>query len=266
MSNVTGATRIFAIIADPVAHVKTPQVINARLARAGYDGILVPLHAAAGDLAAVFAAFRGLRNLAGWVVTVPHKTAALALCDEVSPLARRIGAVNCVRREPDGRLVGAMLDGTGFVEGLRCEGVDPSGKSVYLAGAGGAASAIAFALCEAGVARLVVANRSAGKRDELVARLAHHYPACIVTGEGRAAEAEIVINATSLGLRPGDRSPVDEAELRPHHVVAEVVMEPELTPLLRAAQAKGCRIHLGRHMLEAQAAAMIDHMTDGACR
>lgn len=266
MSQVTGATRIFAIVADPVAHVKTPQVINALLAKSGYDGILVPLHTAPADLAAAFAAFRSFRNLAGWIVTVPHKGAAVALCDEVSPLARRVGAVNCVRREPDGRLIGAMLDGAGFVAGLRGEGIDPAGKSVYLAGAGGAASAIAFALCEAGVARLVVANRSAGKRDELVARLAQHYPASIVAGEGRAAESEIVVNGTSLGLSPDDPSPIDEAELSPHHIVAEVIMEPELTPLLRAAQAKGCRIHLGRHMLEAQAAAMIDHMTAGACR
>lgn len=264
MSQVTGATRIFAIVADPVAHVRTPQVINARFAQAGYDGVLVPFHVPPGHLAAAFAAFRGFRNLGGWIVTVPHKSAAVALCDELTPLARRVGAVNCVRRDPDGRLVGAILDGTGFVEGLRGEGIDPTGRSVHLAGAGGAACAIAFALCEAGVAHLSIANRSAGKRDELVARLARHYPVSVVTGEGEAAEAEIVVNGTSLGLRPDDPSPVDEAQLRPHQIVAEVVMEPELTPLLRAAQARGCRIHLGRHMLEAQAAAMIDHMTAGA--
>lgn len=266
MVQITGATQIFAIVADPVVHVKTPQVINARFAQLGYDGVLVPLHVPASDLAGVFAALRALRNLAGWIVTVPHKAAAVALCDEISPEAERTGAANCVRRDPDGRLVGAMLDGTGFVDGLRNEGIEPAGTSVYLAGAGGAASAIAFALCGAGVARLVIGNRSAGKRDDLVARLSRHYPACAVTIEGRPAEADIVVNGTSLGLRPDDVSPIDEAELRPHQIAAEVIMEPELTPWLRAASSKGCRIHLGRHMLEAQAAAMIDHMTAGACR
>lgn len=266
MPEVTGATRVFAIVADPVAHVKTPEVINTHLAKAGYDGILVPFHAAPLDLPAAFDAFRRFRNVGGFIVTVPHKSAALSLCDEVSPLARRVGAVNCVRRDPDGRLVGTMLDGTGFVDGLRGQGEDPVGQTVYLAGAGGAASAIAFALCEAGVARLVVANRSAAKRDDLIARLSEHYPAAVVTSEGRVAEADLVVNGTSLGLRPEDPSPIDKDDLAPGQIVAEVVMQPALTPLLLAAQAKGCRIHSGRHMLEAQAAAMVAHMTAGTER
>lgn len=263
MQRIKGTTRLFAIVADPIAHVKTPEVVNAILARTGRDGVLVPLHVAPADLAQAFGAFRAIRNLDGWIVTVPHKTAALALCDEVDPAAESIGAVNCIRREADGRLVGAMLDGAGFVDGLRRQGIEPKDKSVFLAGAGGAASAIAFALAEAGVARLAIGNRSAAKRDALIARVARLHPGCTVTGEGRASEADIVVNATSLGLRPQDGSPVDDAELRPDQIVAEAIMEPELTPLLRAAQARGCRIHLGRHMLEAQADAMVAHMTGG---
>ncbi len=261
MVQITGLTRIFGIVADPIAHVKTPQMINARLARNGVDGVLVPLHVGETDLATAFAAFRGMRNLEGWIVTVPHKTAALALCDEVSPHARAIGAVNCVRRRADGSLLGTMLDGAGFIDGLRWEGIEPSGRSVHLAGAGGAASAIAFALCAAGVKRLAIGNRSAAKRDALVARLREHHPGTEVIAGGNAAGADIVVNATSLGLRPGDPSPVDAAELSPGQIVAEIIMEPELTPLLHAAKAKGCRIHLGRHMLEAQADAMVRHMT-----
>ncbi|WP_460452497.1 shikimate dehydrogenase family protein [Alsobacter sp. SYSU BS001988] len=261
MLQVKGTTRLFAIVADPVAHVKTPEIINARFDEKGLDGILVPLHVRTADLGTFFSAMRRLRNLEGWIVTVPHKTSALALCDEVSPQAERIGAVNCIRREPDGRLYGAMLDGIGFVDGLRGQGIEPADKAVHLVGAGGAAAAIAFALAESGVSRLVIANRSAARRDELLARLARHHPECRPTSDGRAAEADIVVNATSVGLRPGDGSPVPEDELRPEQIVAEVIMEPEITPLLRAAQAKGSRIHLGRHMLDAQAVAMIAHMT-----
>ncbi|OYZ82216.1 MAG: shikimate dehydrogenase, partial [Rhizobiales bacterium 24-66-13] len=151
MTQITGYTRLFGILADPIQQVKTPQALNALMARVGYDGVLVPLHARAEDLAAVVGGLKLLRNLGGLIVTVPHKTAMVDLCDEVSESARLIGAVNTIRRATDGRLVGEMLDGHGFVAGLRQNGIEPEGRSAYLAGAGGAANAIAFALAQAGI-------------------------------------------------------------------------------------------------------------------
>ena len=258
---ITGHTRLFAILADPVAHVRTPQAINAHFARVGFDGVLVPMHVAAEDLPGVVAAMRHVRNFGGFIVTVPHKTAIAALVDELPADARAIGAINAVRREADGRLVGAMLDGVGFVEGLRRHGHEPRGKSVYLAGAGGAANAIAFALAQAGVTRLSVANRTRAKSDDLAARLKTLHPALpIDTAPASPAGHDIVVNATSLGLREGDALPLDAAALTPDQLVAEIIMQPEVTPLLAAARARGCRTHPGHPMLLAQIEAMARHL------
>lgn len=253
MNEITGTTRICAILADPIHHVKTPQGINRLLQARGVDSVMVPIHVTAGKLASVVAGLRGMNNLDGFVVTVPHKTAMVALCDEVSPAAARIGAVNVVRRSPDGRLIGEMLDGEGFIAGLRREGIDPAGRSAYLAGAGGAANAIAFALAKAGVARLTVANRTTAKATDLVDRLAAAYPLLpLAVGTDDPSGYDIVVNGTSLGLRPGDALPCDAQRLEANQIVAEIIMQPADTPLLLAAKQQGCRIHYGAPMLACQ--------------
>ena len=253
MSDISGRTRLFAIVADPVGHVRTPEVFNARFAARGADAVLVPLHVDAAGLPAAFAAFRGMKNLGGVVVTVPHKTAALALCDEVSETARAVGAVNTVRREPDGRLVADMFDGEGFLAGLRSQGIEPEARRVYLAGAGGAANAIAFGLARAGVARLTIANRTARRAEELVARIRARYPRLDAgVGGPNPAGHDLVVNATSLGMREGDPLPLEAGGLAAGATVAEIIMKPERTPLLLEAARRGCRVHLGRHMLDCQ--------------
>lgn len=253
MSEISGRTRLFAIVADPVGHVRTPQVFNARFAAQGTDAVMIPLHVDAAGLPAAFAAFRGMKNLGGVIVTVPHKTSAVALCDEVGETGRAVGAVNTIRREPDGRLAADMFDGEGFVAGLRSEGIEPAGRRVYLAGAGGAANAIAFSLARSGVARLTVANRTARKAEELVARLREHFPRLDAgVGGPDPARHDLVVNATSLGLRAGDALPLDVTRLASGTTVAEIIMKPEQTALLVEAARRGCRIHLGRHMLDCQ--------------
>lgn len=250
---ITGHTRFLAIVADPIHHVKTPQRINELLRAQGIDAVMVPLHVAAEDFARVMNALRRVANFSGCVVTVPHKTKAVALCDEVSAEARQIGAVNVVHRLPDGRLRGGMLDGIGFVDGLRGAGIAPAGASVYLAGAGGAASAIAFSLAQAGVRHLTVANRSAERAAGLIERLRQEYPALTASvGNSDPSGHDIVVNATSLGLRPGDPLPLDVSKLDPAQTVAEIIMDPAETDLLKAARARGCRVHEGAPMLASQ--------------
>ncbi|MDI4664986.1 shikimate dehydrogenase [Xanthobacter autotrophicus] len=258
---ITGLTRVYGILADPIHHVKTPQMLNTLMAREGRDGVMVPFHVASDDLATLVAGLRAMKSLGGFVVTVPHKTAIVDLCDAVSDSARRIGAVNTVRREADGRLVGEMLDGKGFVGGLLAAGIDPKGKSVYLAGAGGAANAIAFAFVEAGISRLTIANRTRAKADDLAARLAEAFPAANVEIDTPDPSGhDIVVNGTSLGLKDGDPLPLDAARLAPEQIVAEVIMQPEETALLTAARAKGCRIHFGKPMLACQLDLMADFL------
>ena len=138
MVEITGRTQIWAIVADPIVQVKAPQMINAVMAERNVDGVMVPFHIGSDGLPALIAALRSLNNFKGLIATVPHKSAIVDLLDDVSPTARLIGAANTVRREPDGRLVGEMLDGLGFVAGLRAHNIEPRGLSAYVAGAGGA--------------------------------------------------------------------------------------------------------------------------------
>lgn len=259
--DVTGQTRIFGILADPIHHVKTPGLFNALAAEAGVDAVMVPVHVRPEGLTAMVDGLRRMENFGGFIATVPHKTAMLPLCDEATEEARRIGAVNCVRREPGGRMVGAMLDGIGFVEGLRAAGIDPRGRRACLAGAGGAAAAIAFALAGAGVARLTIANRTAARAEALRARIAASYPGLALSTAGaEVAGQDLVVNATSLGMAAGDAPPLDFAQLHAGQVVADAIMEPAMTPLLRAAEAAGARIQPGLPMLASQIRLMARHM------
>lgn len=262
MRDITGHTRVFAILADPIHHVQTPQLINRLLAEREVDGLMVPLHVGPGALAQAVSGLRAMRNLGGFVVTVPHKTAMPALCDELTPEARLIGAVNVVHRRPDGQLIGGMLDGQGFVDGLRSQGLSPAGRSAYLAGAGGAAAAIAFALACAGLGRLSIANRTPEKARQLIERLALRHPRLVLAlGSEDPSGHDLVINATSLGLRPEDPLPLDVARLTPRQTVAEIIMQPAETPLLRAARERGCRIQPGAPMLASQVERMVAFMS-----
>jgi len=253
LTEITGRTRVLGILADPIGHVKAPPGINAIAIRRGRDAVMVPFQVAPGDLPAFADALRSLKSFDGGIVTVPHKGAMADICDQITPRARMMGAVNVIRREEDGRLVGDMLDGAGFVSGLASQGIAVAGRRVYLVGAGGAASAIAFAMAEAGVAHLTLANRTRAKAQELRERIRAAFPeASVSTGDADPSGHDIVVNGTSLGMRPDDAIPLDVAGLAPGMVVAEVIMEPEITPLLAQAQARGCRIHLGKPMLEQQ--------------
>ena len=222
---------------------------------------MVPFQVAPEHLPQLIGALRHLKSLDGAIVTVPHKGAMAQLCDRISDAARIVGAVNIIRRESDGSICGDVLDGRGFLAGLLAHGVDPRGMSVYLAGAGGAASAIAFALATAGVTSLTIANRNRSKAEELVERLLSACPgARISVGGPSPAGHDLVINGTSLGMRLDDPLPLDAEALDPGMIVAEVVMEPELTPLLAQARSRGCSIHYGKPMLDHQLDLMADFM------
>lgn len=258
---ITGATRVYGIVADPITHVRTPQALNGLMRRHGVAGIMVPFHVAPAHLPMFMDAMRVTQSFGGLIATVPHKVAMLDLCDVVSERARLIGAVNTVRREPDGRLAADMFDGEGFVAGLREAGIGLNGRRAYLAGAGGAANAVAFALADAGIASLTIWNRTAAKVDALRSRLEVLHPGLVVgMGTSDPRGHDVVVNATSLGLRPDDPLPFDAARLEAGVIVAEVVMEPETTALLAVAATRGCRVHSGRPMLDCQLGLMARFM------
>ena len=157
-----------------------------------------------------------------------------------------------------------MLDGEGFVAGLRHEGIEPRGRSAYLAGAGGAASAIAFALACAGVSRLTIANRTTDKVRQLIERIRTVAPGVeLLVGTDDPSRHDLVVNGTSLGLRGDDALPLDTARLHPEQTVAEIIMQPAETALLKEARARGCRIHMGAPMLASQIPLMAAFMRHG---
>lgn len=258
---ITGNTRLFAILADPIAQVKTPHELNTVMERRKVDGVMVPMQVPAPELKRTLEGLRAVRNFGGFIATVPHKKAVLSLVDEISERAAAIGAANTVRHDADGRLVADMLDGEGFVGGLRRAELDPRGQAVFLVGAGGAGNAIAFALADAGITRLTIHNRTAATAEDLVRRLAARYPGLLVhVGGADPSGHDLIVNATALGMAPNDALPLDVSGLSAGMTVAEVIMQPEMTPMLEHAAAAGCRIHKGAPMLAAQIELMADFL------
>lgn len=259
--SVSGHTQVVLHLGHPVAHVRTPGLFNRRCADLGIDAVMVPWDVPPVALAGVLHATRLVANLAGVVVTMPHKVAVAGLCDELDDDVAAIGACNAVRRTRNGQLVGANFDGVGFVRGLARAGLGFDGRSVLLVGAGGAAVAAALAIVDAGAARLVIANRTAARAADMIARLLACRPgASISVGSADPAGFDVIVNATPLGMNASDPLPIDPDRLPSGAIVAEMVMQPDTTPLLHAAARRGAIAHRGVHMIEAQIDLLIAHV------
>ena len=251
--DITGTTRVYGVIADPIAHVRAPMVFNPLFEERGIDAVLVPLHAPTDQLEAVLNGLKAQLSFGGMAVTVPHKLRIMELCDEVCRQGRLVGAVNAVRFDSQRRMIGDNFDGAGFVAGMRTEGHEVTGRSVLQLGAGGAGRAIAFALADAGISRLVLHNRTRAKAEELAAAVTAAYPEIPVSvGAADPDGCEIVVNTTSAGLHDNDPLPIDAEFLHSGLLVAEIIMIPERTRLLESALSRDCKIQFGRHMLDKQ--------------
>jgi shikimate dehydrogenase len=250
---ISGTTRLYAIIGDPITHVRTPMAFNDYFMARNTDAVCVPVHIGRDDLPRGWGGLKSIANLDGFIVTAPHKAEAARLCDKLEGDGVHTRVVNAVRREPDGSFSGTLLDGRGFVTGLIRQGHQVRGQRIYLAGAGGAGTALAFALADAGAAALTIHNRTRSRADTLVAAVGAAYPGIDVrAGTADASGHAVAVNATSLGLRPDDGHSFDLASADPSALIAEVVMKPDMTPLLIAAEKRGHGIHFGIHMLNSQ--------------
>ena len=251
--NISGATRLYVVLGDPVTQVQSPALMNPLFARLGIDAVLVPVHARPAHLARIVGGLRCVGNIDGIFVTVPHKTAIVTLADRYSPTVAIAGSANALRREADGSWYAENFDGAGFVTGLVRAGLDPKGTRVALIGAGGAGSAIAAALLAAGADRLSVCDPDTGRLAGLGARLDARFPGRTSTSDQPGlAGADLVVNATPLGLAPDDPLPFRPDLLPAGAVVADIIMAPRETRLLREAAALGHRVHYGIHMLDGQ--------------
>ncbi len=247
---ITGRTTVIAHLGFPTASFKAPMIYNPWFEARGIDAVVVPVGVEAQHYPEVLRALFHATNVHGALVTMPHKITTMRLVDEVSTTAQIAGACNAVLRRPDGSLLADMFDGAGFVRGVERKGKRVAGARTLVVGAGGVGCAIAASLAAAGTASVSLYDANPAAADALAGRLRQHYPALeVTTGSKDPAGHDLVVNATPLGMKPGDPLPIDAERITPGTFVGEVVMKEEFTPLLRAAKAKGCPVQVGTDML-----------------
>jgi len=243
--------RLYFIIGDPIAQARSPDVFNARFAQSGLDAEMAPLEVAPAGFADVMAALSQIGNCGGVVVTIPHKPAAAALASIRSKRVEIAGAANVMRRAGQG-WEADLFDGEGFLGGLKRRGWAPAGRRAAVVGAGGAGLAVSAALLEAGAAQVWLDDVDGRRADRAVARLAAHYGDRVSRGRPGAGH-DLVVNATPVGMAPGDSPPIDLDALNASVLVADVIMKPARTRLLLEAERRGMETQPGAPMLDEQA-------------
>ena len=258
---ISGATRLYAIVGDPIAQVRSPEVYTARFAAMGVDAVLIPVHVPDARFDAIVPALLDIGNLDGVLVTVPFKARMLRFATHLGETARCIGALNALRRDADGAWSGDMFDGAGFVRGAQAKGERLAGRRVALFGAGGAGSAIACALAEAGVASVAILDPETGRAGALADTLRAAFPGGRFDVAGSVpADANLVVNASPVGMAPDDGLPADLGTLAPGTLVGDVVVSEAPTAMIRHATACGCRWVNGRDMHAGQVDVLLNFL------
>ena len=255
---IDAQTELYGVIGNPVQRSLSPIIHNGGFKRLGWNAIYLAF-----EVRNVEEALRGIRGLGvtGVSVTIPFKTEVIPFLDKVEGLAKKIGAVNTIVNRR-GKLIGYNTDCEGALEALE-EKMDLRGKRVVLLGAGGAARAIGFGLKERGLP-LVVVNRSKERGRVLSKELGCDYlpVSSLVKTKAGELEADVIINATSLGMYPRDgETPIPKELLKKEMVVMDIVYEPLQTKLLREAKEKGCVTVDGLEMLIRQGMAQFEIWT-----
>lgn len=256
---ISGTTSLIAHLGVPTESFRAPLIYNPWFDSRGIDARVVPMGCEVEDYAAFLPLLFRLRNISGALVTMPHKVTTVDLLDVASPAVLIAGSCNAVRRDAGGRLVGDMFDGEGFVRGMQRKGRSVAGSRALVVGSGGVGSGIAAALAQAGVAGIGLYDSRASVAEQLAERLKRHCPEIgIQTGSNDPAGWDIVVNATPLGMNPGDPMPVDVSRIEPSAFVGEVVMKQAETPFLGAARQLGCMTQIGADMLYEQIPAYLE--------
>jgi len=251
--DISGKTRVFLSLGDPVAQVRAPELFNHLFRKHGADAVLVPAHVGGSDFEGFVRHALKARNIDGLWLAIPHKTGMVELLDRCDKLGEAAGAVNAARRHADGSIEGALFDGVGFVKALDQFGVAIPGRCALVVGVGGGGVAIAASLAARGVSQLALYDKAAGRSQVAAARLAAAFGVDVVSAPTPdPAGFDLVVNSTPLGLEAGDPLPFDVARLEPGAVVVDILMKNQPTPLLRACRARGVTAHPGFEMLVQQ--------------
>lgn len=255
---ISGTTHLYAIIGDPIAQVKSPEVFSALFVDAGIDAVMIPVHVRPETFDQVIPALMAIANLDGIIATVPYKGRIVRHATRLGPTAARIGVLNALKRETDGTWTGEMFDGIGFVRAVQRKGVALSGRKVALFGAGGAGSAIGCELAACGVATLALIDPERARASALAAVLQKEFPGCLITAAADVpAGCDMIVNASTVGMRDGDGLPGAIGALASDVIVGDVIVAAAPTPILRLAQQHGCTTVNGREMIAGQADAVL---------
>jgi shikimate dehydrogenase len=265
--DISGKTRICAIIGDPVEHSLSPAMHNAAFKELKLNLVYVAFTVTRNELKEAISSARIL-GFRGLNVTMPHKNAVIKYLDETDSMAKSIGAVNTVLND-GGRLVGFNTDGIGAMRALKENGVSLNGRKLLLLGAGGAAKAIAFQAAQE-VEELVVLNRTFEKAEKLAEALRKNFGKKVRGGafsseflKEEIKDADILVNATSVGMHPDvNKSPVPRTQLRPSLCVMDIIYSPLETKLVMDAKAEGAKIVSGLEMLIYQGVASFEIWTN----
>ena len=260
LSNIQGDTSVYLIPGDPVEQVKAPEVFNLIFRTLGINAVLVPVHVAARDIEAFVRTAFLARNIKGMFLAIPHKSLVMGMLSHCNDYGRVAGAVNGIRRNPNGELEGGLFDGKGFVSALDYFSIAYAGKRVLILGAGGGASAIAASLAIAGSkapAEIALFDPVPGKAQavashiEAAARAVH--TRVVAAASNDPSGYDVVVNASPLGLSASDPLPCDVSRLGPHAAVMDILMKNQPTPLIRAVRARHLVAQPGFEMLIQQA-------------
>ena len=256
---VRASARLFAFIGDPVAQGMMPGRLNAFLAEAGIDAVMVPMHVPAPAVGALLDNLAQLGNYDGSIVTIPHKAVAFEWAARRTSRAEACGVANILFRDDGDAWAADNLDGLGMLGALQAVGFDASGARALVIGCGGAGAAIAASLAERGAGRLKLTDVDPAKAERLAGRLRRCFPG-IATEAGAAdpAGCNLVVNATPLGMADGDPMVCDPATFEPGTVAADAVARTDGTRFLREARRQGHRT--------ADGLAMVEHQMDHVCR
>jgi len=254
---ITGHTELIGLMAYPIRHSSSPAMQNEAFAKLGYDYAYLAFEVGADEIEDAVKAIRTLK-MRGSNVSMPNKTLVGQYLDELSPAAKIIGAVNTIVNE-DGKLVGHITDGIGFVRNLKEHGVDVKGKKMVVLGAGGAATALTVQCALDGAASIAIFNpddpfldRAKGTAE----KLAKEVPDCKVSVyclddqdklREEIANADILANGTLAGMKPHEELTLikDKSMFRPDLVVADVVYNPAETRMVKEAKEAGCKLAIG---------------------
>ena len=252
-----GTTKIYGCIADPINHVKAPTIFTSIFKEKKIDAVMIPIHIDKDNLQNIIFSLKKIKNFEGMTVTIPHKTTIANLCDHLEKDADFTKSVNWVKFDKNRKLIGNNFDGQGFVNGFLAQNFSLKNKKVCIFGAGGAAVSIAYSLAKQNIKSLKIINRNVDRANELIKKVNDlskdlSVDAKTYKDDYLLNDSDIIINATSLGLHKNDKLPFDVSKTSSKTVIADIIMQPEETKLLKQAKDLSRPVHYGKYMIESQ--------------